>query len=372
MQHSRATVKNDGLEFVGVTKSYGDQQVLNSLHLKVQRGEFLTLLGPSGSGKTTTLMIAAGLTEPSGGHVTLQGRDITHVPPHKRNIGVVFQNYALFPHRTALENIAYPLKVRGISREAMRRQAEEALGLVQLKGLGGRYPRELSGGQQQRVALARALVFEPSLVLMDEPLGALDKKLRLEMQIEIKRLHEELALTILYVTHDQEEALAMSDSIAVMRDGGIEQLDTPTVIYEHPKTEFVATFLGDTNILRGVVAGEGPTAQMMLGDGEGLPMVGIESHGLLKAGSAATAAVHCCKVLISSLDAPTSGRAIVVTGVVEETIYRGMWWLIGIRLASGQTIRGIRGEEQGAVPRAGERVVASWTVGDMKLLGMRD
>lgn len=368
MQNQTASINGDGLEFCRVTKSYAEHQVLDALDLRVRRGEFLTLLGPSGSGKTTTLMIAAGLVEPSGGQVNLQGRDITHVPPYKRNIGVVFQNYALFPHRTALENIGYPLRVRGVPRAAMLRRAEEALELVQLKGLGGRYPQEMSGGQQQRVALARALVFEPSLVLMDEPLGALDKKLRTEMQIEIKRLHEDLALTILYVTHDQEEALAMSDTIAVMRSGAIEQHDTPTNIYERPKTEFVATFLGDTNILRGVVEGEYPTFKMVLANGHRIPMGGIASQGLLGAGVDVSLTVRYDKVIVSRLEAPVFGREVVVTGVVSEAIYRGGWWLIGVRLASGQLVRGIRIDEQGPVPRAGEQVVASWGASNMVLL----
>ncbi len=224
------------VRFRGVRKTYdGVSLVVRHLDLDVHRGEFLTLLGPSGSGKTTTLMMLAGFEAPTEGEITLAERSLAHLPPHKRDIGVVFQNYALFPHMTVAENLGFPLDVRGISKAETATRVARALDMVRLGKLGARRPGQLSGGQQQRVALARALVFEPQLVLMDEPLGALDKQLREEMQLEIRRLHERLGVTIVYVTHDQAEALILSDRIAVFHDGAVQQLDTPDNLYERPR-----------------------------------------------------------------------------------------------------------------------------------------
>ena len=244
------------VRFDGVSKSYDNGvPVVNGLDLDIRRGEFLTLLGPSGSGKTTTLMMLAGFEAPSAGRILLSGRDITQVPPYKRGIGVVFQNYALFPHMTVGDNVAYPLKLRGLGTAAIAKKVEIALATVRLEGLQGRRPVQLSGGQQQRVALARALVFEPELVLLDEPLGALDKQLRERMQIELKTLHARLGVTMVYVTHDQGEALTMSDRIAVFADGRIRQLGTPFEVYEHPADAFVASFIGENNRLEGKALG---------------------------------------------------------------------------------------------------------------------
>jgi putative spermidine/putrescine transport system ATP-binding protein len=240
--------------FRGVRKTYdGETLVVRSLDLDIYRGEFLTLLGPSGSGKTTTLMMLAGFETPTAGAVTLEGRDLTRLPPHKRDIGMVFQNYALFPHMTVAENIGFPLSVRGIGRDETAQRIKRALDMVRLDGFQQRRPGQLSGGQQQRVALARALVFEPKLVLMDEPLGALDKQLREEMQLEIRHIHERLGVTVVYVTHDQSEALTMSDRIAVFHRGVVQQLDTPTALYERPANAFVARFIGENNRLSGIV-----------------------------------------------------------------------------------------------------------------------
>ena len=234
----------------GVRKTYdGETLVVKDLDLDIFDGEFLTLLGPSGSGKTTTLMMLAGFETPTAGQIMLAGRDLARVPPHRRDIGVVFQNYALFPHMTVAENIAFPLSVRGVPRSDIAVRVARALDTVRLSGFGERRPAQLSGGQQQRVALARALVFEPKLVLMDEPLGALDKQLREEMQLEIRRLHERLGITIVYVTHDQAEALTMSDRIAVFHRGVIQQIDTPAAVYEQPRNAFVASFIGESNRL---------------------------------------------------------------------------------------------------------------------------
>lgn len=237
------------LRVSGLRKTYGSVVALNSVSLEMAEGEFLTLLGPSGSGKSTLLWAVAGLNDPDSGQIWLDGKESTHAPPQERDIGMVFQNYALFPHLTIAENIAFPLKMRKMNQVDIAAAVTKSLDTVQLSHVAERLPSELSGGQQQRIALARAMVYEPSVILMDEPLGALDKKLRDHLQIEIKELHERLGVTILYVTHDQEEALVMSDRICLMKDAGIEQIGTPDEIYRRPKTHFAADFLGESNIL---------------------------------------------------------------------------------------------------------------------------
>ena len=242
------------VRFERIDKSYdGETLVVKDLNLDVAKGEFLTFLGPSGSGKTTTLMMLAGFEVPTAGRILLDGREINTLPPYKRGIGMVFQNYALFPHMTVAENIAYPLRVRKVAKAEIEERVARALGMVKLSQFGPRRPAQLSGGQQQRIALARALVFEPALVLLDEPLGALDKQLREQMQYELKQLHEELRVTMIYVTHDQAEALTMSDRIAVFSAGVIRQLAAPAELYDRPRNAFVAHFVGENNRLPGVV-----------------------------------------------------------------------------------------------------------------------
>ncbi len=235
----------------GLSKYYGSFTALEDVHLEIETGEFMCFLGPSGSGKTTTLNLIAGFTDLSRGEISFDGRSIGHMPAHKRNIGVVFQHYALFPHMTVAGNVAYPLRQRRVPRAKRDRQVLEALRKVQLEAFAGRYPSELSGGQQQRVALARAMVFDPPLLLMDEPLGALDKKLRETLQLEIRRIHRELGSTFVYVTHDQEEALVLSDRIAVFNKGRIEQVGTGRELYTRPRTLFVGRFVGESSVLRG-------------------------------------------------------------------------------------------------------------------------
>jgi putative spermidine/putrescine transport system ATP-binding protein len=240
--------------FRGVKKTYdGENLVVKHLDLDIERGEFLTLLGPSGSGKTTCLMMLAGFEFPTGGEIRLDGQLLNKVPPHKRNIGMVFQNYALFPHMTVAQNVAYPLSVRKVDAVTRAAKVKKALDMVQMGKFAERYPAQLSGGQQQRIALARALVFEPKLVLMDEPLGALDKQLREHMQLELKELHQRLGLTFVYVTHDQSEALTMSDRVAVFDQGVIQQLAVVDELYEFPQNQFVAGFIGDNNRLSGTL-----------------------------------------------------------------------------------------------------------------------
>jgi putative spermidine/putrescine transport system ATP-binding protein len=242
------------VRFIEVEKSFdGKTMAVADLNLDIRRGEFLTLLGPSGSGKTTTLMMLAGFETPSAGEIYLDGRSVNRTPTYKRNIGIVFQNYALFPHLTIGENIAFPLRARRLSRDEIAQRVNRALAMVRLDGLAHRRPNQVSGGQQQRAALARALVFEPKLVLMDEPLGALDRQLREMMQYEIKQLHRSIGVTVLYVTHDQDEALTMADRIAVLNAGRVQQLATASTLYDEPQNAFVAQFVGESNRLSGVV-----------------------------------------------------------------------------------------------------------------------
>lgn len=242
------------VRFKSVQKSYDGQiLVVKDLNLDIYPGEFLSLLGPSGSGKTTCLMMLAGFESPSGGDITLDGQRLNNVSPHHRNLGMVFQNYALFPHMTVEKNLEYPLKVRKINAADRKKRTMEALAMVQMEDFAKRYPAQLSGGQQQRIALARALVFNPKIVLMDEPLGALDKQLREHMQLELKAIHRQLGITFVYVTHDQSEALTMSDRIAVFDQGIIQQVDTANNLYEQPCNRFVAGFVGDSNQFEGIV-----------------------------------------------------------------------------------------------------------------------
>ncbi|WP_413733354.1 ABC transporter ATP-binding protein [Sodalis sp. RH21] len=257
------------VSFKNIQKTYdGDKLVVKNLNLDIAEGEFLTLLGPSGSGKTTSLMMLAGFETPTQGEIYLHGQPLHHLPPHQRDIGMVFQNYALFPHMTVAENLAFPLSIRRMNRSDIKEKVDRVLDRVKLTELANRYPAQMSGGQQQRVALARALVFEPKLVLMDEPLGALDKQLREHMQMEIKALHQALELTIVYVTHDQSEAMTMSDRVAVFNDGIIQQINSPSKLYEEPQNTFVAQFIGENNSLSATQSGsEGDYYRATLDDG---------------------------------------------------------------------------------------------------------
>src|ERR1700733_9819496 len=248
---TRTTSEDAAVTFDGVTKNFGDLKALDNVSLAISRGEFMTLLGPSGCGKTTLLKLAAGFLAPDSGTVAIDGKCVNDVPTYKREIGMMFQNYALFPHMSVAENIAYGLKTRHVPREEIRRRTADALALVKLTGMEDRKPRQLSGGQQQRVALARALVINPTVLLLDEPFSALDKNLRASMQIELREIQRKLGLTTIFVTHDQSEALSLSDRMAVMSEGKIRQLGTPLEIYRRPGDRFVASFVGDTNCLRG-------------------------------------------------------------------------------------------------------------------------
>ncbi|MFO1039139.1 MAG: ABC transporter ATP-binding protein [Geminicoccaceae bacterium] len=306
------------VRFIDVQKSYdGETLVVKNLNLDILRGEFVTLLGPSGSGKTTSLMMLAGFEAPTHGKVVLDGQPLNDVPPYRRDIGMVFQNYALFPHMTVAENLAFPLEVRRLPRTEVTERVRKALDMVRLGGFEGRKPAQLSGGQQQRVALARALVFEPKLVLMDEPLGALDKQLRENMQYEIKHLHGRLGVTVVYVTHDQDEALTMSDRVAVFNDGVIQQLATPAALYETPQNAFVASFIGENNKLVGkVIAIEGGTCEVEVG-GATVRAVPVNVSA---AGERTTLSLRPERVV---LEPPEGACANLYEAHVEELIYHG-------------------------------------------------
>jgi putative spermidine/putrescine transport system ATP-binding protein len=308
------------LELRDVRRIYGNVNAVDGVSIKLAAGEFLSFLGPSGSGKTTTLSMIAGLAEPSSGEILLRGRLLNPLPSFRRNIGVVFQNYALFPHMSAEKNIAFPLEMRGVPRAEVEQRVAKVLSLVGLANHGSRLPSQLSGGQQQRVALARAIVFEPPLLLMDEPLGALDKKLREQMQLEIKQLHRDLRISIIYVTHDQEEALTMSNRIAVFNNGKIEQVGTPSDLYEHPKTRFVANFIGETNLFSGAVS--------ELSDGwcqidcRGLSLRARSSGGIAK-GQKVSVAVRPERTLLRGPGETPAAAENRITGTISETVYLG-------------------------------------------------
>ena len=306
------------VRFDNVEKSYdGRTLVVRDLSLDVAPGEFLTLLGPSGSGKTTTLLMLAGFESPTGGEILLEGRPITRLPPHKRDIGMVFQNYALFPHMTVWQNVAFPLAVRGLPKHEIAERVARALAVVKLVDLESRRPLQLSGGQQQRVALARAFVFNPRLVLLDEPLGALDKQLREQMQYELKQIHEALDVTMVYVTHDQSEALTMSDRIAVFNAGRLQQVGAPRVVYEQPANAFVAQFIGESNRLTGtVVDARGDRRRVRVADGCVIEAVAVDAGG---PGEATLLAIRPEHLVL----APAGAYANILSARVEDLIYQG-------------------------------------------------
>jgi putative spermidine/putrescine transport system ATP-binding protein len=310
---------NPFVRFRNVQKSYdGETLVVKNLNLDIEAGEFVTMLGPSGSGKTTCLMMLAGFETATHGEIELGGRPINNIPPHKRGIGMVFQNYALFPHMTVAENLSFPLKVRGMSAGDVQEKVTRALDMVQMRAFGDRKPAQLSGGQQQRIALARALVFEPELVLMDEPLGALDKQLREHMQYEIKHIHENLGVTVVYVTHDQSEALTMSNRIAVFDDGVIQQLDDPVTLYEKPENSFVAQFIGENNTLTGTIeALSKNVATVKLEAGDTVKALAVNTDGK---GSRTSLSIRPERCVVSPKK--VAGLS-MLKGRIEELIYLG-------------------------------------------------
>jgi putative spermidine/putrescine transport system ATP-binding protein len=350
----------------GLRKVFGTTPAVDGVDLDVRRGEFVTLLGPSGSGKTTTLRMVAGFTSPSGGSIEIDGQDMTSVPPYRRDVGMVFQNYALFPHMTAAQNVAFPLRMRRQPRAEIDRRVTEALRLVKLAGLGDRYPRQLSGGQQQRIALARAVVFEPRLLLMDEPLGALDRKLRESLQLEILRVSRELGATVLYVTHDQEEALVMSDRIAIFSAGRIEQLGSGEDLYDRPASLFVADFIGESNILRGTYEADGTDGGWMT-RGPSRWRVGraAAERAALQAGAAAALVIRPERTRIVDVGDSASTDANAVAATVGEVLNLGPDTKIELMLEGGQRVA-VREPRFGAGRelQRGDRVRLSWSVDD--------
>jgi putative spermidine/putrescine transport system ATP-binding protein len=357
-------VRDAYVRFVGVEKTYdGETLVVRDLNLDVARGEFLTLLGPSGSGKTTCLMMLAGFESVTHGEIVLDGRPINNAPSHKRDIGVVFQNYALFPHMTAGENVAFPLTVRKIGRAEIEARTRRALDMVQLAGFGHRRPGQLSGGQQQRVAVARALVFEPKLILMDEPLGALDKQMREQMQYEVKHLHERLGVTVVYVTHDQTEALTMSNRIAVMSQGTIQQVATPQGLYDRPENAFVAQFIGENNRLSGAVRAVDGQSCVVEVDGGEVRALAVNIEGV---GARSTLSLRPERVLI---DPDPEGCANVFDARVEELIYHGDHTRVRVRTCgSDDFIVKLPNAAARVQLTAGQRIKVGWQIEDCRAL----
>lgn len=317
------------LELEGITKSFDDTGVLKGIDLSVAQGEFITLLGSSGCGKTTTLRIIAGLETPDSGRVKLSGQDVTDTAPNKRDVNTVFQNYALFPHMTVAQNIAYSLRLKKKKKDVIKKEVTQILELVQLPGYESRMPSELSGGQRQRVAIARALVNKPHLLLLDEPLGALDLQLRRQMQIELKRLQKRLGITFIYITHDQEEALNMSDRIVVMREGYFEQIGTPAEIYDHPKTSFVAQFVGNANIVKGTAVSQADdivTAEVCHN-----PVQASAGDRHFKAGQPLTLAVRSEHILL----APAAAKEPGLEADITEKSFAGGMLRITLQLKDG-------------------------------------
>jgi spermidine/putrescine transport system ATP-binding protein len=342
------TAREYDIRLIGLTKRFDDVVAVDHVSLDIDRGHFFALLGPSGCGKTTTLRMIGGFEEPSEGRIELGGVDVAPLPPYKRDVNTVFQSYALFPHLSIFENVAFGLRRRGVKGGELRTRVTEALELVGLGGLERRKPRQLSGGQQQRIALARALVNRPRVLLLDEPLGALDLKLRKEMQLELKGIQNEVGITFVHVTHDQEEAMTMADRIVIMDGGHIEQVGTPTELYEHPRTSFVAGFLGVSNLLDGVVAGDdrvklsdGTLVQVpreALGDRAGNVQIGVRPEKLRIGGGAAN----------------------TLTGAVTESAYIGVSTQYILDTPAGPVTVYVQNDRPGGQVATGERLTLSW------------
>lgn len=371
-----ATTATSGeLTLEGVVKRFGEVAAVDDVSLQVAPGEFVSLLGPSGSGKTTTLRVIAGFLQVDRGRVVLDARDLTHVPPHRRNIGMVFQNYALFPHLSAGENVAFPLRMRRLPGNEVRHRVADAMKLVQLEGLEARYPRQLSGGQQQRVALARAIVFSPALLLMDEPLGALDKKLRESLQLEISRIRRQLKITVIYVTHDQEEALAMSDRIAIYSRGRIDQIGTPEDLYRRPRSLFTAKFMGESTIFKGELEHAG--GEYALAGTTGRIRVTQDAcrQNSVAVGAQAAVVVRPEHMHMwargDRVGDPGSVRerwAAEIEGVIQDSVFRGSTRKYVVRWTSGELATVCEDSSGGREHAIGESVTVAWLAEDAAIV----
>ena len=358
-------VRGAAITFADVSKSYGGVVAVDGVSMAVNAGEFVSLLGPSGSGKTTLLMMLAGFETPSAGQMRIGGRDVTPIPPNRRDIGVVFQRYALFPHLTVGQNIAFPLRMRRLPKHEIRRRIAEALNLVRLEGYEARLPNQLSGGQQQRVAVARALVFNPSVLLMDEPLGALDKKLRRQMQTEIRRIQRSVGVTTIYVTHDQDEAFSMSDRVAVIHDGRLVQIGSPMELYRKPATPFVADFVGQMNILDGAMLGQnGDTAVLEFRPGAVIEALPPSNLPALTTGQKYRAAIRPEHLGLSK---PGHNKGPALRGRIESLAFLGAFHVCQVRVGeieiSVQSFAGGRGLDFAV----GEEVDVTYSPADVLL-----
>ena len=359
--------KDNFVKFEKVDKSYdGEILVVKGLDLNIPKGEFLTMLGPSGSGKTTVLMMLAGFETPTNGEIYLDNQPISSIPPYKRGIGMVFQNYALFPHMTVKENLSFPLEVRKIPKKELDEKVANALSMVELQDFGNRMPLQLSGGQQQRVALARSLVFEPRLVLMDEPLGALDKNLREQMQYEIKHIHERIGITVVYVTHDQNEALTMSNRIAVFNDGKIQQISSPDILYEKPENAFVANFIGENNQLKGKVKSiNGKNCVVTTDKGDDITSLKINVNSV---GDSSTVSLRPERVEINSTEGNFENS---FNAKVKELIYLGDHIRTRVEVCGNdQFIVKVPNSYKGANLKEGAAVKLSWKASDSRALDL--
>jgi spermidine/putrescine transport system ATP-binding protein len=349
IEPSEAAAATDyDIRLIGLTKRFDEVVAVDGISLDIDRGHFFALLGPSGCGKTTTLRMIGGFEEPTEGRIELGGVDVAPLPPYKRDVNTVFQSYALFPHLSIFENVAFGLRRRGVQKGDVRRRVVEALELVGLAGIERRKPRQLSGGQQQRIALARALVNRPRVLLLDEPLGALDLKLRKEMQLELKRIQNEVGITFVHVTHDQEEAMTMADRIVIMNSGQIEQLGTPTELYESPRTAFVAGFLGVSNLLDGEVVGEGT---VKLSDGT---IVRVPREALTRVG-AVQIGVRPEKLRIGG------GEENSLSGTITESVYIGVSTQYILDTPAGPMAVYVQNDRPGSQVATGERLTLSWS-----------
>jgi len=361
----KSPTRSSGLELKKLAKAFGPHVAVDRISLTIAPGEFVALLGPSGSGKTTTLMMIAGFVAPDHGEVHIGGLDVTALPAHRRNLGMVYQNYALFPHMTVAGNIAFPLEMRGVRREEIRRRVEETLELVQLPDKGNQFPRQLSGGQQQRVALARALVFEPPILLMDEPLGALDKKLRIEMQLEIKALQRRLAITTIYVTHDQEEALTMADRVVVMHAGLILQTATPTELYNRPASTFVAEFIGAANLLSATVVRTGATTSVRTAAGLTFD---VAASGL-RPGITVDIVLRPERI---RLHAEGEGSHAGHVGQIADAAFAGGIWRYRLLLRTGDSLMVTQSNLGSASFKVGDAVAAAFSPADAWVIATAD